>query len=130
MNFRIYISLLCLLLSANGCFLLVAGTGIYAGMEYVNGALTYQVAHPVSQAHEAGLMALRDLDLMIMDDDIAQHEALIKFEYDDGAWGRIYIDAVTERVSEIKIRVGTFGDEAQARIVQEALAKYLTEVVN
>lgn len=127
MKLRLFLLLILSSVTAQGCFVLVAGTTLYGGMEYAKGALTYRVQHSVSQSHEAGLMALRDLDLIILDDDIDQHSALIKFEYDDGAWGRIHVKAITEYVSELKIRIGTFGNESRALIVRQALDKYLVE---
>ena len=129
MNIRILILLTIICFSASGCFvLLVGGAGAYVGTQYVNGVLFYDVRHPVSQVHEASLMALRDLDLLIMDDDISQREALVKFEYDDGKWGRIQIKAITEKVSSVKIRIGTLGNEEKATAVRKALGKYLEEI--
>ncbi len=129
MKIKLFILLFIVAFTTTGCFALLIGAGGYAGYQYVNGVLFYDVKHPVSQVHEAGLKALRDLDVLIVDDDVARHEAVLKFEYDDGKWGRIHIKAITERVASVKIRIGTFGDEERAMTVRWALGKYLEEKI-
>jgi len=114
-----------LLLCSSGCVLLLgatAGAGSYA---FVKGKLEQNFAYPIKKVHQASLKALKDLDIMITDDDIGFHEAKILAEYDDGKSLRLDIEALTEMNAKVRIRVGVFGDEMRSREVLNAIEKQL-----
>ncbi len=79
--------------------------------------------HPVSidPIHKITLAVLKDMDIIILDDLMAEHTATIKAALRDGAGIKIRIDAVTISQSSIKIRIGFWGDEAKSQTIISAI---------
>lgn len=111
-------------LMAAGCVPLVIGAAAGAGgYSYFKGNLEENVDVPVARAHKASLSALKEQGIFIMDDDIEQHTATIKGEYPDGKNVRIDIQALTEKASKIKVRIGIVGDEGRSTTIMNAIKK-------
>ena len=114
------------LMVSTGCVPLLLGAVAGAGgMTYVKGALIKNVEYDVKKVHKASLSAVKELDLFVLSDELNKHSAIIKAEYDDGRSVRVIIDALTEYVSKITIRIGVFGDQEEARFILNAIESKL-----
>ncbi len=118
--------ILILLLSSYGCVPLLIGAAVGAGsVEYIKGKLTARINKPVSRVYKAGMSALKKMDLIILDDEVSRHEAMIKFKFDDGKKGVINIKALTEHACNLSIRIGFFGDETKSNMILTAIKRRL-----
>ena len=61
----------------------------------------------------------------IIADELNRHSALIKVEFEDGKKINIKIDAITEYVSKITIRVGPIGDHDDSTWILNAIKENL-----
>ncbi|MCA9394789.1 MAG: DUF3568 family protein [Candidatus Omnitrophica bacterium] len=109
--------------SAQGC-MLVAGAAVgVGGYAYVTGALEQNVDAHYAELHGAALDALRqDIGAMIVSEDLGQEGSEINAKHPDGRHIKITIESLTLKASKIKIRLGTFGDEAESLRIERAIA--------
>ena len=121
------ISLMTNVLATSGCFILALGAAVGAGgIAYVKGALTQKLDCTIEKVHKAVLKAARDTELFIISDTVNVHNAVLKGEFsEDHEKVMIEIESLTERASQITIRVGVFGDEARSRMILSAITKRL-----
>ena len=125
-NFSIILALCGIVISQSGCFALLLGAAAGAGtMAWMNGDLEYNFDASVDKAHNAALRGLKKLALPITQDHKDKHNAKIKSTYSDGKDVNVTIEAITERSSKIKIRVGVFGDQPRSEAILTAIKKYL-----
>lgn len=114
------------LMTTAGCIPLLIGAAAGAGgVAWAKGSLEQNFDKTVDQLHRASLGGLRDIKCAVSSDQIRKHLAKIKFKFDDGQEGTINIKAMTERSSQLKIRVGVLGDETKSHIVLNAILRHL-----
>lgn len=114
------------LLTTVGCIPLLIGAAVGAGsMTYFNGSLARNVDESVEDIHKAALAALKGLNLFVMSDELSKHSASIRVEYEDTRKIHISIEALTEFVAEVRIRIGTFGDRDESNAILDAILKEL-----
>jgi len=117
---------ICSLMTIVGCIPLIIGAAVGAGsVTYINGSLVRNVDEPVDRIHKASLAALKDLHLFVTADELNKHSAVIRAEYEDAKKIHISIEALTEYVAQIKIRIGTFGDQDESHTILDAILKKL-----
>ena len=115
-----------LTVATSGCIPLLIGAAAGAGgVAYVKGALVQNMDETVEDIHQATLDALKGLGIFVTADELNRHSAKIKAEYEDGKKVDITIDAITEYVSKITIRVGLVGDQEDSRLILNAIEKEL-----
>lgn len=115
-----------MLISLTGCVPLLVGAAVGAGgVTYVNGALVRNIDETVKDVHKASLDALKELDYFITQDELNKRSAAVLAETEKGKKIRINIEALTEYVSEIRIRVGMFGDQDLSHEILSAIEKRL-----
>ena len=120
------ILLLMISLFASGCVPLLVGTAVGAGgVTYVRGSMKQNVSHPVKDVHKATLSALKKLDIYVISDELNRHNAVINSEFQDGEKVKINIDALTEYVSKISIRIGIFGHQEKSQLILNAIQTQL-----
>ncbi len=121
-----YAMMLILLLSTYGCVPLLIGAAVGAGsVEYIKGKLTARINKPVPKVYKTAMLALKKMGLIILDDEVSRHEAMIKFKFDDGKKGVINLNALTERACNLSIRIGFFGDETKSNMILTAIKRRL-----
>ena len=109
-----------------GCFAVVIGAAAGAGgIAFIKGILTQNVDYDVKKVHEASLKAVKDLALNVSSDQLDVHASMIKGSYPDGKNFSIQLEALTERATNIMIRIGVFGDEERSRMILNAILKRL-----
>jgi len=122
------LNILCvfLLATTTGCIpLLIGAAAGIGGMTYVKGTLVHNVDHTVKKVNKASMLALKELNLFILSDELNNRSSVIKAEYEDGKSISVFADAITERSSKITIRVGTFGDQVKSQAILNAILKKL-----
>jgi len=125
---KISLNCICILflMTMVGCVPLFIGAAAGAGgVSYVRGALVRNIDERVKPMHKAVLAALKDLNYFVSADELNKHSAYIKAEYKDGKKIRIHIDALSEYVSKITIRVGSFGNQEKSLLIMNAIEKKL-----
>ena len=109
-----------------GCFLLVVGAAAGAGgVAWVQGDLEKSYDASVDRVHAAAKRALKQLKLPVTQDVKDTHGAKLQSQYSDGKDVTVQIEAITEKSSRVKIRVGVFGDQERSESIRVALERYL-----
>lgn len=125
-NLSLAAVLLLLIFSNTACVPLLVGAAAGAGgISYVKGALSKNLEADVEEAHKATLKALKGLKMFIKSEELNRHSAVVKAEFDDGEEAKVFIDAVTEHVSKVTIRVGFMGDRDASQVILNAIQKQL-----
>jgi hypothetical protein len=84
-----------------------------------SGYLSWTYPTPLDRSYEATLAALEGLDLRIQLKTLDGLEGRIKALRADRATVRIYLKPVTDRTTEVKVKIGTFGDQEQAEHIHK-----------
>ena len=112
--------------SLSGCALMLIGAGVAAGVgtvAYVNGELKGTEEVTLDKAWQATQQAMQDLQFKVTKSEKdALAGELIALRADNT---RIVIrlKQQSDKVTEIRIRVGTFGDETLARLIFDKIKK-------
>ena len=110
--------------TTQGCVPLLIGAAAGAGgIAYIKGTLEKNFDKPVDEMHRAGLSGLKSLDMTISEDKTTQHEALIAAKDKENKKITVKIEALTEKASKIRIRVGVFGDQEKSLMVLNAIQR-------
>lgn len=104
-----------------GCAAIVVGGATGAGVAYSMGALKTVENTTVEKSYIAAQSALKQLEFqetLVSKDAI---EASVEGETSAGKSVTIRIKRITDQATEIRIRVGTFGDESLSRLILEKI---------
>lgn len=130
MKNRILITLMLtgLLSLGSGCALLVVGAAAgagAAGYAYVNGELKSTEPVSLNKLVKASLAGLKDLEFPLTSQtkDALQAELIARNSSDKRI--AIKLKSVSENATEIRIRVGTFGDETLSHAVYDRIKNRL-----
>ncbi len=88
-----------------------AGAGTYA---YVTGKLTATLEASLDDSYDASLKAVRDLEFNSVSSQKDVFEGWVKCQMADKTDVRIDLVKKADTVTEVRIRVGTFGDEKKS----------------
>ena len=101
--------------STSGCALFVAGAIAGAGTAiFINGRLEEELIYPVQEVATATRLALEDMGLPILENEVDVQTAKIRSEYADGKKVWIDIKKQTDQSSHISVRVSTLGDRTRS----------------
>ncbi|MBM4331621.1 MAG: DUF3568 family protein [Deltaproteobacteria bacterium] len=121
-----------MLIGNSGCAVFfAAGAGVGVGIgaaEYIRGELKQAYAAPMEKAWNASLATVEELKMKATEkaiDNLDQNR-VIKGVTEEGKDFQIALEALAKDVTEVKIRIGIFGDEAYSKKIQEGIAKNLT----
>jgi hypothetical protein len=116
-----------LALGGSGCVLFVAGAvaagvGTYA---YINGESKENEAASLDRTWNATQAAMKDMQFAVITQakDAWSGELTARNSADKKI--TISLKRLSETVTEIRVRVGTFGDEAQSRMILEKIRNHL-----
>ncbi len=117
-------------LASAGCVLLAAGAGVGAGVgaaQYVRGELSQAHAAPMEKTWEASLKAAEELNMKPAEKSIDNMDKnrWIKGKTEDNRDFQIHLEEMGKDVTMVRIRIGSFGDEAYSRKIQDLIAKNL-----
>jgi hypothetical protein len=116
------VGLLLALAGLSGCIAVAVVGGAAAGAGYwVKGALRTTLGHPIREVHDATMEVLRNIGVGIVADKTESFSGEIESALRGGSSVRVELKAVSPTATEVTIRVGTFGDQAQSDIVLNAI---------
>lgn len=106
------------MLAASGCVALavgaVAGAGAYA---YHSGKLTATLEASLDRSYDAARAALKDLELPEASTTKDAFEGKIVAKTADAKDVTVHLESKGEKVTDISIRIGTFGDEHKSTAI-------------
>lgn len=123
MNRRMIASLLMgvLALYLNGCAaVLVGGAAVGAGagtVAYIKGELKAEEEVTLTRAFKAALATMKELEFVVSKDEKDSFNATVEGFTVADKRVRINMERMSENITEVKIRIGTFGDETLSRII-------------
>lgn len=92
----------------------VAGAGTIA---YIKGELKATEGHSIDETWAATEKAIAELNFLVINKVKDAVSAELKCQTADGKTVNIELKRIADNLTEIKIRVGTFGDEALSRYI-------------
>jgi hypothetical protein len=115
------------LATGSGCALFVVGAAAgagAAGYAYVNGEMKSTESVPLDQAWSATLSAVKDLDFPVINQskDAAGAQLTVRNASDDKI--AINLKTVSDKATEIRIRVGTFGDKTLSDHILDKIRRH------
>lgn len=124
---RLLLLPLALLLSTSaGCVAVAVGAGAGAGTyAYVTGKLTATVDAPIDRTFAATKAAMGDLKFSITHDSADALVGQTIARMSDGTEVTIDLKKVTDKTTQVTIRIGMFGDEAKSTATLDAIKKNL-----
>lgn len=99
-----------------------AGVGTYA---YVKGEMTTREDASLERVWAATQSAIEDLQIRVKEDAKDALQARVVAEKADGTYVTIKLEAEDENVTKISVRVGTFGDESESRLILDKIKERL-----
>jgi Protein of unknown function (DUF3568) len=112
-----------------GCGLLLvggaaaaAGVGTYA---YVNGELRGTEAAPLDKVWDASQAAMKDMQFPVVTKTKDALEGLLTARTAADKKVQVTLKKLSDSSTEIRIRVGTFGDEAISRMIMDKIKSHL-----
>ena len=124
-------ALLAFLLFCSSCgFLVAAGVGAgaaYGTMEYVRGELKQAYAASMEKTWNASLAAANTLKMKVVEKSIdnLDQNRLISGQTEDKKDFEITLEALGKDVTNVKVRIGLFGDEAYSKKIHDLIAQNL-----
>ena len=112
----------------NGCLLLVAGGAAAAGagtVIYVNGELKDTKDASLERVRAGTVAGLKDLKFAIVNDTADALSAKILARTSDDTKIQVTLTKQSPTLTEIRIRVGTFGDEQMSRQILDKIKTHL-----
>ena len=118
-----------LLALTNGCFLFVVGAAAgagAAGYAWVDGELKVTEASSLSQTWDASLATMKDLEFSVTTKAKDALSGNLTAQTADNKTVKIDLKYISNTSTEVRIRVGTFGDENLSRIILNKINSHLT----
>jgi hypothetical protein len=112
----------------SGCALFLVGAGVAAGIgavSYANGELRVSEEASVSATYNATLKTMSDLQFKVVDQQKDALAGKIVSKRGDGTPVTVHLKQQTDKITEIRIRVGTFGDESLSKLIYDKIKKNL-----
>ncbi len=124
---RALVLLCCLVVGSSGCApLIAAGVGAGAGFgtySYIEGNLKRDYVGPLSTAWEATLAALDELNIAPNVQEKDYFGGLIEGIMHDGTKVTIKLKRLSDNLTEVGVRVGSFGDRAKSETIHDKIAE-------
>jgi len=117
-----------LLALTSGCFLFVVGAaagGGAAGYAWVNGEVKITEGSSINQTWDASLAAMKGLEFTVTDKSKDALSGYVTAQTADNKTVKINLKYISNTSTEIRIRVGTFGDEDLSRIILGKINSHL-----
>jgi len=118
-----------LLALGSGCALFVVGAAAgagAAGYAWVDGEIKTTEGSSLNQTWDASLAAMKDLQFTVTDKSKDALSGYLTAQTADNKTIKINLKYISNTSTEIRIRVGTFGDESLSRIILNKINSHLT----
>lgn len=113
--------LLAMTVSVSGCFWLVAGGAAAGGAAYVMGEMKVVEEVTLDKAVSASEDAIEDLEMTVRTSTKDAINGQVKSRTADNKEVIIKLRRQTDNTTEIKIRVGPFGDQAMSQMILDKI---------
>jgi hypothetical protein len=124
-NLLIAALMVSLLALTNGCILVVGAAAGVAGYAYVDGEIKTTEAASLNQSWDASLAAMKDLEFTVTEKSKDALSGNVTAQTADNKTVKIKLKYISNTSTEIRIRVGTFGDENLSRTVLNKINSHL-----
>ncbi|MFC1783039.1 DUF3568 domain-containing protein [Planctomycetota bacterium] len=124
-KFALTLLLVGMMLSAGGCVAAVLVGGAAGTVAYVKGDFESTEKKSVEQLYNASLRALESLNIPVISKVQDALSAQIEGRNAEDKKVTVKIEAQENDLSKISIRIGTFGDQAQSRMIYDKIKEYL-----
>ncbi|HVW22240.1 MAG TPA: DUF3568 family protein [Opitutaceae bacterium] len=108
----------------SGCFLVVAGAAAGAGagaVAYVDGKLTVNLGNPYEAVVNASDRAIAQLQFLKVGESRDALKAILEARTSDDKKVAITVTRVSDTLTKVEIRVGTFGDKTISRAIYDRI---------
>jgi uncharacterized protein YpuA (DUF1002 family) len=123
----ILFGLLAVTLMFYGCAAAVVGGAAGAGaVLYSKGELKSAENAPLEEVYDAAVDTMKSMNFDVINQEKNQLEAKLVAKADNGDNIDIKLEQKPNDITEMKIRVGAFGNEDQARVIQEKIHEILS----
>lgn len=112
--------ILSLVVALSGCIVLAAAAG-GSGALYIKGAAKKSYPYGVERTFKATLAAVEDAGIVVYEKKYDQTSGQIAGNAADGKKLKVHFKALGDKVTEVKIRVGTLGDRARSEQIIEKI---------
>ena len=99
-----------------------AGAATYA---YVDGELKSTFDADLDRTWKAAQRAVTDLEFAVKDSAKDATSARLTARKADGREVSIKVERETDKATKVRVRVGTFGDEADSRLIMDSIKSHL-----
>lgn len=108
--------------ASGGCLALAVGAATGVGAyAYINGELKDTEEVPLDRAYAAAKTAIAQLEFATVRDSKDALQARLTARQADDTDIHIALDSKGDKLTEIRIRVGVFGDESRSRLVMDKI---------
>jgi isopentenyl phosphate kinase len=116
-----------LMAGSSGCLVVAAGAGAAGTVAYLRGDMEVEESYDVRTVYVATRKAMDDLNLHVIEGETGQDALVATVVARDATDKRIAIKlkSVTDKVTKISIRIGTFGDEAKSQMIYNRIRENL-----
>jgi Protein of unknown function (DUF3568) len=118
-----------LLALTNGCFLFVVGAAAgagAAGYAWVDGEVKTTEGYSMNQTWDASLAAIKDLQFTVTSQSKDALQGDVEARDASNTSISVKLKYISNTSTEIRIRVGTFGDENMSRIILNKINGHLS----
>lgn len=112
-----------LTMGSSGCIVLAAGAGAAGTVAYVKGDFEAELQHNIDETYAATQKATEELKLHVITGDGGKDALSATIVARDAADKRVTIKlkTVTDDITKLSIRVGTFGDKTKQRLIYDKI---------
>jgi len=109
----------------SGCLIAAAGAAGAGTYAYVTGKLTATLDAPLERAHSASVTAVESLKFTGESKQLDAFNGVVTALAADGSEVKIDLKRLSDKSTEVQIRVGTFGDKSRSVAIYEEIKKHL-----
>lgn len=113
--------------SLSGCVVAAVGAAAVGTAVYATGDLEVVEAEKLDVVYDATLAAMKDLDLYVTKQTRDALSAVIVARDAQDKKITIKLNAATSEVTELSIRIGTFGNEEKSRLIHKEILRNLRQ---
>jgi hypothetical protein len=120
------LGLLVLILASAGCAAVVVGGAAAAGIgtyKYVKGELKTKEKVSLDQAYDASIQTMQDMGFDVVQKNKDGLKGKIIAKQSNGDNIEINLERLPDDITEIGVRVGSFGDEDRSRVILDEIKK-------
>jgi phage tail sheath gpL-like len=112
-------------MALGGCLLAAGAAGGAAGYAYVRGEYTKTVKADVADVTQAAEGALKSMNITVLSSNASAIEGTVKGQTPEEKTVTVTAKSEGQGITNVQIRVGTFGDEGQSKTIMAEIESRL-----